>query len=223
MINDFFNLIFPRLCCSCNTTLLKHEKLICSLCIATLPKTNYHLDADNPLVKVFWGRVPVSMVASYYSFSAKSRVQNLLYQLKYNGIKEVGKEIGRLYGWELNQSPYFKNIDCIIPVPLHPSKLKQRGFNQSEWFAIGLSESMNIPIYNSVIERVIDTSTQTKKSRYNRWENVAGIFQVTNNIVAGKTILLVDDVITTGATIEASVMSLSKYDCKIVIAAIASA
>ena len=108
MINDFFDLIFPKLCCACNNTLLKTENVLCTKCIITLPKTNFHLDMNNPVNKVFWGRVSIEMATAFYYFSKKSRVQNLLHNLKYKGVKEVGNAVGELFGQELKESEYFR-------------------------------------------------------------------------------------------------------------------
>ncbi len=223
MINDFFNLLFPRLCCSCNLTLLKHENIICTNCIVTLPKTNFHLDKENPVNKVFWGRVQIEMAASFYVFSKESRVQNLLHHLKYKGVKDIGSVVGKLYGFDLKESDFFKDLDFIVPVPLHKNKLKKRGYNQSEWIAKGLSESMNIPLRLDVLYRKVDSKTQTKKSRYKRWENVGDIFGVLDGNFNNKSILLVDDVLTTGATIEACAQVLSEKGCKIYVVTLAYA
>jgi len=221
MINDFFNLIFPKLCIACNDALLKNEKIICIRCLVSLPKTNFHKDKDNPVNKVFWGRVDVEMASSFYLFSKKSKVQNLLHNLKYKGVKEVGSVLGELFGFELNSSKFYKEIDFIVPVPLHKSKLKKRGYNQSEWIAIGLSKSMKVPVNIDSLYRKADSETQTKKSRYKRWENVGEIFGLANNDLEGKRILLVDDVVTTGATIEACAQLLIQQNCKVLVATIA--
>jgi len=223
MINDFFNLIFPQLCCSCNQALLKHEKVICTNCIITLPKTNFHLDKNNVVNKVFWGRVQIEMAASFYAFTKESKVQNLLHHLKYKGVKEVGSVLGKLYGFDLKSAEFFKEIDFIVPVPLHKNKLKKRGYNQSEWIARGLSESMNIPLRLDVLYRKVDSKTQTKKSRYKRWENVGEIFGVLKDDIKNKNILLVDDVLTTGATIEACAQVLIEKECKIFVVTLAYA
>jgi ComF family protein len=224
MLNDFFNLIFPKICFACNGVLLRHEAVICTSCQFSLPKTNYHLDKENPLTKVFWGRVDVKNAAAFYFFKKKGRVQNLLHQLKYKGAKEVGERIGELYGYDLLKSSWMESIDCIIPVPLHPKKLKKRGYNQSEYFAIGLSKSTQKELETTVLYRNKHSDTQTKKSRFNRWENVSEIFDVKNSErIEGKHILLVDDVVTTGATLEASVKALLKANCSVSIVTIASA
>ena len=161
MINDFFNLIFPKLCSACNGALLKNEKIICISCVVNLPKTNFHKDKDNPVNKLFWGRVDVEMASSFYLFSKKSKVQNLLHNLKYRGVKEVGSVLGELFGFELNNSKFYKDIDFIVPVPLHQNKLKKRGYNQSEWIAIGLSKSMKVPVNIDSLYRRSDSETQT--------------------------------------------------------------
>ncbi|PCJ26187.1 MAG: amidophosphoribosyltransferase [Flavobacteriales bacterium] len=223
MFNDFFNLIFPKLCCACNNPLLKNENIICTSCVVTLPKTNFHLDKENPVNKVFWGRVQIEMATSFYAFSKKSKVQNLLHHLKYKGVKEVGYVVGKLFGFDLNESDNFKMTDFIVPVPLHKKKLKKRGYNQSEWIANGISESMDIPINIDTLFRKQDSQTQTKKSRYKRWENVGEIFGVANNNLDNKRVLLIDDVVTTGATIEACAQVLIKRNCKIFVATIAYA
>lgn len=223
-INDFINLCYPKLCAACHNTLVKNESDICTACIINLPKTNFHLDIDNPLNKIFWGRVPVEMVAAYYFFNKGNKVQRLLHELKYKSNKNVGEKIGVLYGYELLNTPVFNTIDYIIPVPLHPKKLKKRGYNQSEWFANGLSQSMNIPVSTNILYRNTDSTTQTKKSRFNRWENVAEIFGVkTPELLKNKHILLVDDVITTGATIEACAKILKEHHAKISVVSIACA
>jgi len=168
MINDFFNLIFPKICFACNGVLLKQEEVICTSCQFSLPKTNYHLDEGNPLTKIFWGRVDVKNVAAFYFFKKGGRVQNLLHQLKYKGAKEVGERIGELYGFDLLKSNWMETVDCIVPVPLHSKKLKKRGYNQSEYFARGLSKSTNKNLETAILYRKKHSDTQTKKSRFNR-------------------------------------------------------
>lgn len=224
MLNDFLNLIFPRLCSACSNVLLKNESTLCLMCQFTLPKTNYHFDIENPVFQVFWGRVEVKMAASYYHFSQRSRVQHLLHQLKYKGVKDVGLLVGDLYGKELIQSENFLHIDFVVPIPLHKKKLKKRGYNQSEYFARGLASSMEIAMNHTDLIRLNDSSTQTRKSRIQRWDNVAEIFDLKENSkLKGKSILLVDDVITTGATMEAAIQVLNKNECKVWVATIASA
>lgn len=224
MFADFFNLIFPKLCAACGNTLLKQEHIICTSCQFNLPKTNFHLHQDNDICRVFWGRIQIEMAAAFYKFSKKSKVQHLLHQLKYKGNKEVGELVGELYGYELKKAPLFEGIDVIIPVPLHPKKKKIRGYNQSEWIAKGLSKTMDIELDTTSVYRKVHTQTQTKKARYDRWENVDSIFGINHpEKLKNKKVLIVDDVITTGATIEACATDLKALGCKVYVAVLASA
>jgi len=209
MLNDFLSIIFPEVCVSCGNALFKNEVDICTHCIYCLPKTNFHLDTENPIAKIFWGRVPVHSASSFYSFAKGGKVQELIHQFKYKGQKNVGITVGKLYGFELKQCDDFNCIDTIIPVPLHKKKKRKRGYNQSEYFAEGLSESMKVPTDFKTLYRAKESETQTRKSRFNRWENVESIFQLTDDTaLQGKHILLVDDIITTGATLEACMQTL---------------
>lgn len=204
MFSDFINLFFPDTCANCEEALYQHEHAICSTCRYYLPVSKFHLYNDNPVEKLFRGRVNVQNAAAFLLFQKGGMAQNLVHQLKYKGRTEVGIIIGKLYGYELKNLEWRQKIDLIIPVPLHNKKLRKRGFNQCEFFAKGLSESMNINYDTTSVKRVYSTETQTKKSRYNRWKNAEGNFIVANpEFLKGKNILLVDDVITTGATLEA--------------------
>lgn len=204
LLDDFISLIYPRICMACGNSLYKHEKIICNYCLYHLPKTYFHLEKDNPVSQKFWGRVNIESVAAYYYFSKAGKVQHLIHQLKYNKQKEIGIFVGKLYGIELKNSVLFKNTDIIVPVPLHPKKQRIRGYNQSEMFAKGLSVSMDVDINTNILYRNISSETQTKKSRYKRWENVKEIFKIKDaETLKDKNILLVDDVITTGSTLEA--------------------
>lgn len=224
MLSDFFALIYPESCSACNETLLKNEHVLCTSCIINLPKTNYMHYPDNPVSKIFWGRIPVENACSYYLFSKGGKVQHLLHELKYKGNKDAGYVPGKLFGSELKQS-VFNQIDAIIPVPLHLSKLKKRGYNQSEIIALGLSETMEKPIKTDWLIRKHASETQTKKSRFKRWENVKEIFATQKHEeFEGKHLLIVDDVVTTGATIEACAQLLLQVkNVKISIVALASA
>lgn len=223
-LDDFLSLIYPRICMACGSSLYKQEEVVCTRCLFHLPKTYYHLQAENPVSQNFWGRVQVEAAASFYYFNKGSHLQQLIHQLKYKGEQEIGRFLGRLYGRDLRHAAGYKTIDVIVPVPLHPIKQKQRGYNQSTLFARGLSESMHRPVNDSNLIRSIASETQTKKSRFNRWENVKAIFTVlTPETFAGKHILLVDDVVTTGATIEACAQTLQQIpEVKISVATIAT-
>jgi ComF family protein len=206
---DLFGLFFPNLCLGCGQPLIKGEEVICTPCHFHLPKTYFHHDPDNPLNKVFWGRVNLEMVAAYLYFQKGSTVQHLLHQLKYKGRQEIGFKIGKWYGQELSQAEIFRDAALVIPVPLHPHKLRKRGYNQSQVFAEGLTAVMNAKLETACLYRKTDSKTQTRKSRYNRWENVADIFAVKKTEkIRDRHILLVDDVLTTGATLEACAQAL---------------
>ncbi len=180
------------------------KEILCVRCQQQLPKTNFHLHQENEFTHRFWGRLDLFAGASLFRFTKKGKVQHLIHELKYKGKTNVGVELGIYYGHQLLESPLFRDIDCIVPVPLHPRKLHKRGFNQSDLFAKGLSQSMGIPHYPDGLKRRVYTETQTKKSRAERLANVLDAFEVYKpGRMQGKHILLVDDVITTGATLEA--------------------
>jgi len=204
IFDDLFSLFFPNLCLGCGQPLIRGEETICSICHFHLPKTYFHNDGDNALNRAFWGRVNVEAVAAFVYFQKGSTVQHLLHQLKYKGKYEIGVRLGRWYGQDLRYADVFKNVDLIIPVPLHPAKQSKRGYNQSRMFAEGLAAEMKAKLEDRCLYRKVNSKTQTRKSRYNRWENVENIFAVKNpERIREKHVLLVDDVITTGATLEA--------------------
>lgn len=209
LINDFMSLIYPRQCEACTAALFSHEPFICTHCQLNLPKSNYHCRSDSELDTTFAGRVPVVNAACYYLYEKSSRVQRLLHAIKYEDQKELGEYLGSLYGRDLAAQNAFGDIDTVIPVPLHRRKLRARGFNQSEWFAKGLAARLNKTLDTTALERVSNSLTQTRKRKFERWENVEGIFRLQPGVdLSNRHILLVDDVITTGATIEACWMAL---------------
>ncbi len=207
--NSFLQLFYPNLCLACGNELPHGKEIICISCQYYLPKTNFHKDKENPFTERFWGRVNIESAAALYFFSKGGRTQELIHNLKYLGKKEIGVKLGEVYGSILKESPHFKSVDCILPVPLHPKKERMRGFNQSTVFAQGLSKTMEIPFYNNVLVRTVHTKTQTKKSRLDRVANVGEKFQLKNsNKVIGKHVMIVDDVVTTGATLESCAVNL---------------
>jgi len=197
------SLFYPRLCAVCGNALYLNEEVLCLKCYAGLPRTGFHTDPENEVARLFWGRIPVSLATAFIIFNKESQYSGILHELKYKGQQQIGIEMGRLFGLELRESP-FARVDLIHPVPLHSSKLQKRGYNQSELIARGLSEALQIPMMQGLVIRNTETGTQTRKSRYERWENVRGTFQVVHpEPMINKHVLLVDDVITTGATVEA--------------------
>jgi ComF family protein len=223
--DDFISLLFPRLCYACGDHLLRNENLICTECYVVIPRTNYHLENENPVAQLFWGRCMIEKAAAFSFYNKGSRIRNLIHNLKYRGIKEIGFELGRIYGLSLKSSGFTEDIDIIIPVPLHPSKKRIRGFNQSDIISSGIGDATGLPVYANSLIRVTGSETQTKRPRYERWTNVEGIFNVIDpEIIIGRHILLVDDVITTGSTIESCTNELLKVEgVKVSVAALAFA
>lgn len=192
---------------------MRNENLICTECFVVIPRTNYHYKEDNPVAQLFWGRCMIEKAAAFSYYNKGSRIGNLIHNLKYKGIREIGHELGRIYGLTLKASGFTKDIDLIIPVPLHPTKERIRGFNQSETISMGIAAATLLPVDVKTLARIMASPTQTKRSRYERWTNVEGIFKVTDSqTIIGKHVLLVDDVITTGSTIESCTNELLKIE-----------
>ena len=214
-MEDFISLFFPNYCLGCMGPLIKGEDILCTSCLSDLPKTNYHLHLDNPVKNKFSGRLLLKHGWAFLKFRKSGMVQHLLHQLKYNNHPEVGVRLGQTFGMELLNSGFRNEFDLIIPVPLHLSRKRQRGYNQSAQFAAGLSEALQIPWDESVSIRTHSTSTQTRKSKSERWENVKDVFALGNHEdICLKRILLVDDVITTGATLEACGQHIISSGCR---------
>lgn len=199
--DDLLWMMYPSLCAACSRPLFTGEECICTPCRFHLPRTGFHLHTENPVVKQFWGKTNIKNATAYYYFSKGERVQKLIHHLKYKGRRDVGIFIGKLMGMELQESIY-NEIDLVIPVPLHVKRLRQRGYNQSDCFAEGLSAGLKKDFSLTALERVEATSTQTRKHRFERFRNVENIFRVkVESSICNKKILLVDDVITTGSTL----------------------
>ncbi len=213
LITDFVSLFFPEVCFVCGKSLFSNEAIICSKCYLHLPETNFHGEADNPVHRVFWGRVQIESATALYYYKKGGAVQKLIHQLKYKGHQEVGIYFGKVMGSVLLNVDPFKNVDTVVPIPLHRNKLKKRGYNQAELIAKGITEVMGNLLDTQSVYREFSSSTQTKKSRFKRWENVSEIFKLTNNhLLDNKHVLLVDDVITTGATMEACLQTLGSVE-----------
>ncbi|MGB8704490.1 MAG: ComF family protein [Gillisia sp.] len=191
--------------------LLKNEEVICTTCLHDLPLTNFHFHNENPVKKVFYGRFPIENATSLLQFHKKSSVQKLIHQLKYRGRREISTYLGKWMGEELTKSPFFKNIDVVIPVPLHKKKLKSRGFNQVEGFGREISKLLKVPYNDAALQKTSFSTTQTLKARLARWGNIEETFVLRHpEDLQDKHILLVDDLITTGATMEACANELLK-------------
>ncbi len=213
----FAYILFPDNCLACGGAIEHGEKHICSVCRMNFPRTNFHLDKKNVLAQKFWGRTKIEYSIAYLFFKKQGEVQSMLHYLKYKNSPEVGTIMGNWYGQELLDNNFYKNFDVIIPVPLHPKKLKKRGYNQSAYFGNGLAEVWKIPHLENGLEKVTNTKSQTKKSREERYNNMMAGFIVPNpSKIQDKNILIVDDVITTGATLEACANLLLKNGAKTV-------
>ena len=223
-LHDFFQLIYPGICYACGKTLYHQEEIMCTSCLADLPKTDFQDFRNNKVSKLFWGRVQIEYATSFFHFFSGSKYQNLIHQLKYKNRQEIGPYLGKAFGQVLKNTP-ISQVDYICPVPLHKKKLRKRTYNQSALIADGLGQALKLPVITDNIERLKTTGTQTKRSRYDRWLNVEGIFSVKNKEkFIEKHILLVDDVVTTGSTLESCANEIVKIkDSKVSIVTLAFA
>jgi len=204
ILSPLVHFFYPHNCLGCGSDIIERENLLCLECINNLPHTGFAIHANNPVEKIFWGRIPIVAGISEFYFSKDSIIQNLIHDFKYRGNRKLGLYLGKMIGKSLLNSNRFSNIDALIPLPLFTQKEFKRGFNQSSILCAGINEIMNIPLITKNVIRIVHTETQTKKGRIQRWENVEKSFSVLEPAsLKEKHILLVDDVITTGATLEA--------------------
>ena len=213
LISNFLGLLYPNLCLICGENLNKSEHQICLGCIAEIPRTNFHLLKDNPVEKRFWGKADILKATSFFYFTKGSPFQKLLHELKYRDNKEIGELMGKYAAVDLLSDETFCSADYIVPIPLHPKKFAKRGYNQSELICNGLSKILAKPVETKSLIRTQANATQTKKSVFERFENTAGVFDIKHKeTFENKHILLVDDVLTTGSTIEAAIQALKKCE-----------
>ena len=205
VLNDVVGLFYPTVCGGCDSQLIKQEQNLCLNCLHGLPKTYFWDYEVNPIEKLFWGRLEVGAACAFLHFEKDSALQHLLYRLKYEGKSGIGAELGRLFAHILREKNWFVDVDVIIPIPLHISKEQRRGYNQSAHIANGIGEIFSATVRNRALKRIMASESQTDKSRYSRVQNVENVFEVGNaRFIIGKNVLLVDDIITTGATLEAA-------------------
>ncbi len=211
MFKSLLHLFFPPTCTGCKTILIANENVICTSCRHEMPLTQHHLNSENDAYKKFYGRIPVEHVSALVYFHKKGIVQELIHSLKYRGQEAIGTVFGEWYAEELKNIPVLSTLDTIIPVPLHPKKLRERGYNQVTEFGNALAKSLQIPISNSILFRHVYSKTQSQKNRLGRTEGIDTIFDVSfDEKDHNKHFLLIDDVITTGATLEVCAKALLK-------------
>jgi ComF family protein len=204
VFKSLLHLFFPYTCCGCGSDLLSENVLFCIYCQASMPLTRFECFMSNPVEKLFWGRAEIEAAAAHLYFTSGSPVQHSLHLLKYKARKEIGIYFGEQMGASLNHSLRFNDCEIIIPLPLFAAREKKRGYNQAALIAEGISQQLKIPVISDAVSRIKKTETQTHKTRIQRWENMESTFEIRDSHkISGKHVLLIDDVITTGASLEA--------------------
>ena len=202
--------ISPRLCVACGERLSPTERSLCSVCMLHLPRTTYQFSPDdNPMAQLFWHLTPIKRAAALLYYEPHSELARLIYDLKYHDRPDIGEDMGRLMANEMQLAHYFDGIDVLLPVPLSRKRLRQRGYNQSEMLAIGVSDITHLPIVTNALRRKHFVKSQTRLSRHERQENVEDMFELRDGSrLQGKHVLLIDDICTTGATLIACIDAL---------------
>ncbi len=209
--SDFLHLIFPHNCTGCGSDIVSEEQQLCLRCTEALPSTNFFEQPGNPVEASFYGRIPVRHAAAAYYFTKDSLIQHLIFQLKYRGNKQIGSYLGMMMGREMLAGNRFNDVDLLIPLPLNPKRELKRGYNQATQICQGIQTVLDKPLLEKAVVRKVYTETQTHMGRINRWQNMDGVFAVNApEMLQGKHILMVDDVVTTGATLEACAMEILK-------------
>ncbi|MDH6306082.1 ComF family protein [Parabacteroides sp. PF5-5] len=202
--DNLLSLFFPKLCLLCKVPLVQGEEHVCLLCLCDLPHTGFHLQEENPVFHLFTGKTSVVRAAAWLYFEKGGKVQRIIHSFKYHDNKDLARQFGRQMAIALQSSPYYKETDVLLPVPLHPRRERKRGYNQSEWICRGMASVWNKPLCTDVLRRKTASATQTNRSLYDRWLNMQEIFVLHNeHSLEGKHILLIDDVVTSGSTLSA--------------------
>ncbi len=203
-LTDFIHLFFPHVCTGCGSDIINNKHQLCLKCLSELPVTNFFSQPANPVEKKFYGRIPVRNAGSGYFFTKDSLLETLIYELKYKGNKDIGFYLGQLLAKFLSNNNAFNDIDILVPLPLNPKRQKKRGYNQAASLCNGIASVWKRPVVENAVIRKVNTETQTHMGRITRWENMDGVFAIAEpSLIRDKHILLVDDVITTGASLEA--------------------
>ena len=202
------HLFFPHTCRSCYEEIAQQEHYLCTRCIAELPFTGFSVLETNPVEKIFFGRVPIEAATSLFFFTSASSIQKLIHQIKYKGQQQLANYLGKMMGRDLLAAPRFGGLDLVVPLPLFNTREKQRGYNQAALLAAGISEVIGVPTAEHAMTRIRSSSSQTRKTRSERWQNVDGLFTISAALPENRRILLVDDVLTTGATLDACASAL---------------
>lgn len=225
MLHYLLQLIYPNVCICCQNHLVASEQFVCTACLLEFPETNFHLQADNAMEKVFWGRAKIERAIALLYYKKGGKMSKLLFALKYNDNPEIAVFLGKYYGSKLLDFIRANKVDAVVAIPLHKRKQKMRGYNQSAMLAKGMSETLQIADLSNYVQRNKFTETQTKKTRIERSDNVSSVFNVLDKkVFEGKHILLLDDVVTTGATIESCANELLLIkDLKLSVASLAFA
>lgn len=213
MLPALSHLFFPNICYSCYEPIAENLKCICTNCIIELPQTKFWVGIENEAEKKFWGKIKLEKAMSFLYFHAQGEVQNLIHHFKYQGVTEIGVTLGEWAAQELSTTCFFDDIDFLIPIPIHENKRAIRGFNQSDYIADGVSNITQIETKKELLVKHKHTSSQTRKTRFERWKNVKYSFELIDNYdLRGKHILLIDDVLTTGSTVEAAATAFSEVE-----------
>ncbi|MBO9731938.1 MAG: ComF family protein [Chitinophaga sp.] len=223
LLSPLVHLFYPHCCELCGTDLPETDELLCLRCIQALPLTHFHRYLQNPVAKVFNGRVAIQQATATYYYSQSSGIQQLIHLFKYRQRRDIAAWLGRQTGYQLRESSWIGDIDMLVPVPLFPRKEKMRGYNQATVLANGIAQVIPLPVQPTMLSRLQFTSTQTRKGRTDRWQNVSSAFKVNGHLAADTHVLLIDDVITTGATTEACCTTLQQAGARVSVCCVAFA